>query len=69
MQMTLLEALEKKKSENEWIFWEKSLLSLIKNGKIYVNGIQVRSPKHLINGGDKILKGKPKIDSIEWTVK
>jgi hypothetical protein len=67
--MSLIEALEKKKSEEEWIFWEKNILNLIKNGKIYVNAIQIKSPKHTVNVGDRILKGKPNIDSIEWVVK
>ena len=67
--MTLIEALEIKKSEKDWIFWEKSLINLIRNGKIYVNGIQVRKPNHQINVGDRILKGKPNLDSIEWEFK
>jgi predicted rRNA methylase YqxC with S4 and FtsJ domains len=67
--MTLIEYLEKKKSEKDWIFWERSILNLIRNGKIYVNDIQIKNPKYQINIGDKILKGKPNVDSIAWVVK
>lgn len=65
--MTLIDALSKR--QEEWMLKGKNIKNLIRSGKTYVNGEQVKSLKYNVTIGDTILIGKPNIDCVSWTHK